>query len=155
MSGQKPEDFINAITGRPVILKLVTGEIIKGILVSIDSMFFSFLFSSTFSQFFFSIYSPFIPLIPYTNHPFLPISSHPPYPSPSPIIPFYPLIKNQSLWVVFSNNTSASPMVNWSPLTIRPMLEVLTSYILVLIKNRFIDSGFFGFFKKSSNRLIW
>jgi len=36
MSGQKPEDFINAITGRPVILKLVTGEIIKGILVSID-----------------------------------------------------------------------------------------------------------------------
>jgi small nuclear ribonucleoprotein (snRNP)-like protein len=90
MSGQKPEDFINAITGRPVILKLVTGEIIKGILVSIDSMFFSFLFSSTFSQFFFSIYSPFIPLIPYTNHPFLPISSHPPYPSPSPIIPFLP-----------------------------------------------------------------
>eukprot|EP00461_Guttulinopsis_vulgaris_P003964 UN03965 len=34
---QKPEDFINAITGRPVIIKLTGGSVVKGILVSIDT----------------------------------------------------------------------------------------------------------------------
>lgn len=36
---QRTEDFMAAIIGRPVIIKLYNGDIVKGILVSIDSMF--------------------------------------------------------------------------------------------------------------------